>query len=127
MNFHLPQTLSDLLHYGSSYLDCNELEQQLSETIKAYHRFLAVNYLFGSRGSEFWDYHKGRLRELGYPLTHVVLLKAAVLIGLQESVNPGQAIGKLRKRVFPAGTEGDAGTTQSSSAVNGSLPSNGIE
>ncbi len=108
INRHLSQTLSDLLHYGSSYLTKDELEQQVGETLEGYRRFLAVNYLVGSRGKEFWDYHKGRLRELGYPLTHFVLLKAAVLLVLRESVNPGQAIGKLWRHVFPARMKGES-------------------
>jgi glycosyltransferase involved in cell wall biosynthesis len=100
MSFQLPQTLSDLLHYGSFYLDNNELRQQVSETVKRYRRFLAVSYLCESRKSEFWTYHKGRLKELGYPLTRSVLLKAVVLTGLQELVNPGQAIRKLWRRLL---------------------------
>jgi len=101
----LPQNLSDLLYYGSSYLCKNELERQVRERLKFYHLFLAVNYFVESRGKEFWDYHKGRLKELGYPLTHFLLLKAAVLTVVRESVNPGQAIGKLWKHVFPTRRE----------------------
>lgn len=108
INRHLSQTLSDLLHYGSFYLSKEELERQVTETLKGYHRFLAINYFVGSRGKEFWDYHKGRLRELGYPLTHFGLLRAALLLVLQESVNPGQAIGKLWSRVFPPRIEGES-------------------
>jgi glycosyltransferase involved in cell wall biosynthesis len=105
INRHLSENLSDLLHYGSFYLSKNELERQVSETLKGYHRFLAVNYFVGSREQEFWDYHNRRLKELGYPLTHRVLLKAAVLTVLRESVNPGQMIGKLWRHVFPAQME----------------------
>jgi glycosyltransferase involved in cell wall biosynthesis len=121
LNRHLSQTLDDLLHYGSSYLSKNEFERQLSETLKGYHRFLAINHFVGFRGKEFWDYHKGRLKELGYPLTHFVLLKAALLTVLQESVNPGQAIGKLWRHVFPTRAESSVGTAHIGSAVKGTL------
>lgn len=112
INRQLPQNLSDLLHYGSSYLSKNELERQVRETLKSYQRFLAVNYFVESRGKEFWDYHKGRLKELGYPLTHFALLQAAVLTVVREGVNPGQAIGKLWKHIFPARTKSGIGDAQ---------------
>jgi len=115
VNRQLPQNLSDLLHYGSAYLCENELERQVCETLKRYQRFLAVNYFLESRGKEFWDHHKGRLRELGYPLTYFALLKAAVLTVLQESVNPLQAIEKVWRHVFPGPTESGIGTAQSRS------------
>jgi glycosyltransferase involved in cell wall biosynthesis len=127
MNLHLPQTLSDLLQYGPSYLDKNELEQHVRETLRKYHRFLTVSYFLGSKGKEFWDYHKGRLREMGYPLTRGALLKAVVIMWLGEIVNPGQAIEKLWKRVFPARIVSHAVTSQSNSAANGLLPSNAKE
>jgi hypothetical protein len=63
---------------------------------------LVVNYFARSQGKEFWDYHKGRLEELGYPLTRFALFKAAVVTVLEESVNPGLAIEKLRRRLSSA-------------------------
>jgi hypothetical protein len=108
----LPQNLSDLLQYGPSYLSKDELERQVGETLKFYHRFLAVNYFVGSKGKDFWDYHKGRLKELGYPLTPFALLKAGVLTVVRESVNPGQAIAKLWKHLFPAPTRSGIGAAE---------------
>jgi hypothetical protein len=89
--------LSDLIEYGASYLSSIELEQQVKETLKYYHRFLAVKYCVGFRNSEFWEYHKSRLHELGYPLTRGALLKAAALTVLEEGVNPALALKKLQK------------------------------
>ncbi|HYU45493.1 MAG TPA: glycosyltransferase family A protein [Terriglobales bacterium] len=121
VNRHLSQTLSDLQLYGSSYLSKQEMERQLNETLTGYRRFLAVNYFVGFRDKEFWDYHKGRLAELGYPLSHLTLLKAAVLTVLQESVNPGEAIGKLWRHLFPARGEGAGETAQAGAAVKETL------
>jgi len=82
--------------YGPFYLTKAELENAMGETLREYHRFLAVSYFFGSRDRKFWEYHKGRLAELGYPLTRYVLFKGALRAILEESVNPGLAIKKLQ-------------------------------
>jgi hypothetical protein len=41
---------------------------------------------FRFRGNEFWNYHKKRLAELGYPLKQFALLKAAVVTAVEKSV-----------------------------------------
>jgi glycosyltransferase involved in cell wall biosynthesis len=119
INRYLSQTLHDLQVYGSFYLSKAELETQMRETLKDYHRFLAVNYFFTSRDKKFWDYHKGRLTELGYPLTRLALFKAAVRAILEESVNPGQAIKKLQE--FRSRSGRTKGGTGARSAGSGNL------
>ena len=121
INRYLSQTLSDLLAYGSFYLSKSELDQQVAEALNSYHRFLAVNYFVGSRDKKFWDYHKGRLQELGYPLSRLTLLKAAAVGVLHESVNPGQAIGKLWRHVFPVRKASGVEAAQASAAVKETL------
>ena len=98
---YLSAVLSDLLHYGPAYLDEREFKQQLQRLLKTYHRYLAVDYFVGFRDKEYWDYHKGRLAELGYPLSRMSLFKAAFIAVLEEVVNPLQAIRKLRLRLSP--------------------------
>jgi glycosyltransferase involved in cell wall biosynthesis len=98
---YLSAVLSDLLHYGPLYLDEREFKEQLQKLLKIYHRYLAVDYFVGFRGTEYWDYHKGRLAELGYPLSRMSLFKAAFIAVLEEVVNPLQAIRKLRLRLSP--------------------------
>jgi len=82
------QNLSDLLQYGSFYLSKDEFEQQVTEALEFYQPVLGRQLLCSFQGKEFWDYHKARLKELGYPLTRIILLKAAVRTILRESVNP---------------------------------------
>ena len=98
---YLSAVLSDLLHYGPLYLDEREFSEQLRKLLKIYHRYLAVDYFVGFRGKEYWDYHKGRLAELGYPLSRMSLFKAAFTAVLKEAANPLQAIRKLRLRLSP--------------------------
>lgn len=104
LNRYVSAYLSDLIHYGPSYLSQEELERLLKKRLSDYHRFLAVNAL-SFRGKDFWDYHRSRLEELGCPLTTAMLLKAAVITALQEILNPEQAIRKLCRRVFPHSTD----------------------
>jgi hypothetical protein len=68
MNRYLSACLNDLLTYGHSYLNTQEYENLLREQLNGYYGFLAANS-FRRRGKEFWDYHRGRLNELGFPIT----------------------------------------------------------
>jgi glycosyltransferase involved in cell wall biosynthesis len=78
MNRYSSAVLDDLLQYGSYYLSPDELKRELNNTLKHYLRFLAKNYLMGSKDKAFWDYHEDRLKALGYPLRRLDLLKTAM-------------------------------------------------
>jgi len=93
--------LSDLIQYGPNYLDQEELQRELRKNLKAYHRFLAVDYFVGFRGRAYWEYHRSRLAELGYPLSRLTLFKAGALAILEDAMSPFQAIRKLRRRIRP--------------------------
>lgn len=101
MNRYSSACLSDLLEYGPFYLNDKELKQELGKVLDDYHRFLAVNWFFGSRDQQFWHYHENRLRELGFPLRRSALLKTAMVTFLRKILNPEQAIRKLRARLSP--------------------------
>ena len=91
--------LNDLLQYGPFYLDKSELDRVVKATVSRYYQSLAVQWLTGRQGAEFWSYHRERLAELGFPLTRAVLLKAAVADVIRNGANPGLAFGKLRRRL----------------------------
>ena len=93
LNRYASACLSDLIHYGSWYLEPAELERLLKAQLDDYYRFLAVSLLEG-RGTEFWDFHRRTLAELGHPVTPVRLAKALFLKAMQEAANPGEAIRK---------------------------------
>jgi len=99
LNRYLSQTLNDLKEYGSFYLSEQELKGALRLALQEYRRFLALNYVVRRSDGEFWSYHRGRLDELGFPITRWVLFKAAVEAGMRELVNPGQALAKLQKHL----------------------------
>ena len=99
INRYASARLNDLMEYGPLYLSSKEQQQQIKRALNDYHRFLAINWLIGSRNKDFWNYHETRLRELGYPLRRFVLLKAATSCVLREILNPEQAIRKLWTRI----------------------------
>ena len=99
INRYASARLNDLMEYGPLYLSSKEQQQQIKRALNDYHRFLAINWLIGSRNKDFWTYHETRLRELGYPLRRFELMKAATLSVLREILNPEQAIRKLWMRI----------------------------
>ena len=97
--------LSDLITYGPSYLSDNELKTYVKKSLRGYRQQLGINYVLGSGGKEYWEYHKSRLAELGFPVTRFQLIRSAITAVLGEMVNPGKAIGKMWRRLFPKSTE----------------------
>jgi hypothetical protein len=81
------------------YLDQAELDRLINEALRRYYNFLAVEYILGYRGKEFWKYHSERLAELGHPLSRMLLLRAAMTHLGRELLNPVRAIKKLAKRL----------------------------
>ncbi len=79
--------------------DKSELNGWWTPPVSRYYQSLAVQWLTGRQGAEFWSYHRERLAELGFPLTRAVLLKAAVADVIRNGANPGLALGKLRRRL----------------------------
>jgi glycosyltransferase involved in cell wall biosynthesis len=94
INLSASAGLNNLIQYGHFYLNPEEFKRQLRKQLKRYYEYLAAN-LIASRGKEFWNYHKSRLEELGYPLTFSALLKAFWTKALREFMNPEQAIRKI--------------------------------
>jgi glycosyltransferase involved in cell wall biosynthesis len=101
INRYASAYLSDLIHYGPTYLNQDELERLVKARLAEYHRFLALS-LIPPRGKDFWAYHRARLEELGYPLTAAQLLKAAAVTLLRETLNPEEAIRKVWRKFVPA-------------------------
>jgi hypothetical protein len=89
--------LSDLQHYGAHCLSSDELNAAIKIVLDDYHRFLAVNRFFKSRGEDFWNYHRLQLQNLGYPLKRLQLFKALLTRVMRGLSNPEQALRKLRK------------------------------
>jgi glycosyltransferase involved in cell wall biosynthesis len=94
LNRYAPSCLRDLIEYGAFYLSKEERELKVAEALNYYYGFLAVS-IVGRKGKEFWDYHRSRLMELGYPLNTFKLLSVGAAKVFEEIVNPAQAVRKL--------------------------------
>jgi glycosyltransferase involved in cell wall biosynthesis len=99
MNRYSSAYLNDLIQYGHSFLSDEEYDRKLKEVLDSYYGYLAVNKM-AFRGTEFWNYHRSRLAELGYPMRPSLLLWVGVKKVLREFLNPEQAIKKIGKRIF---------------------------
>jgi hypothetical protein len=98
LNRYASAYLNDLKEYGPSCLSTDELRRRLKEELDDYDRFLAVN-MSRWRNKDFWNYHKGRRQELGYPIRPLQLLKAGASYAVQQALNPERALRKLMRRV----------------------------
>ncbi len=99
---YIPGLLSNLIEYGHCYLTSVELEKCLKNILDDYYRYLAVGFV-NFRDNKFWDYHKRRLKECGYPLSYAKLSKAVTANIIDLLFNPKQTIEKaLRRRSRPS-------------------------
>ncbi len=101
LNRYTSAYLNDVIRYGQYYLDPVELKQKTKQVLDGYYRFLAINYFIEFKKSDFWDYHKGRLRELGYPLKTSALYKAGLATLGRKVLNPVETMRKLVRRKAP--------------------------
>jgi glycosyltransferase involved in cell wall biosynthesis len=98
LNAYLASKIRDCVTYGPHYLTASELDKRIKTLLDEYYYFLAA-WAGNSRGKAFWDYHKKRLREAGYPLDTVRLIKAISLKYLNLLLDPRLAGEKLLKRL----------------------------
>lgn len=94
VNTYLSSWLSDLLEYGPAHLTSAELSGRRDEMLCDYYKFLAVS-VFHHRGRAFWDYHRQRLNETGYPLSRIRLTKDVIAKLLDLLLNPKQTVEKV--------------------------------
>jgi len=102
INAYLSSKLSDLLHYGPTYLTSQELQGRARDLLKQYYHFLAIAAV-NFRDQRFWNYHRRRLKELGYPLDILKLVTAISTKIFDLVLNPKctveRALRRMKKRV----------------------------
>jgi len=84
--------------YGPAYLTHDELEDRMNELQRDYYEFLAVAAV-NLRDSEFWNYHKTRLRRIGHRLRRTRLTGAICIKVLDLLLNPKNTIDKVLRRL----------------------------
>jgi glycosyltransferase involved in cell wall biosynthesis len=89
INSYLPSALGCLVRHGAFYLSPTELDQRVRRHLHNYYKFLAKS-LFKRMGSDFWRFHRLKLKEFGHPLSSARLSWAVVSLLLDKILNPKQ-------------------------------------
>ena len=110
LNANLSSRLSNLINYGSYYLKPSELEARKRELLDEYYRFLAVSAV-NFRERNFWQYHRTRLQEMGYPLSRLRLAKEVAKKAADLALNPKQTVERILRRIAPAKAGNPIGQT----------------
>ncbi len=97
-NSFLVDRLEFLVRYGPIYLSKQEYEKRMILLLNEYYEYLAerkVSFV----NSQFWDYQKRRLSELGYQIDNIRLAKAVFHKIMDLLFNPKRSIEKIIKRL----------------------------
>jgi glycosyltransferase involved in cell wall biosynthesis len=97
-NTYLPNDLYELMTYGPKYLTEAEVTQQVRERLRDYYRYLGEQ-VYRRRTREFWNFHRGKLATLGYPLSTTRLAASAISWALDLVLNPKSTAERVVRRV----------------------------
>lgn len=87
LNTYVASWLGDLIEYGPYYLTKDEMDRRMKELLTHYYRFLAGS-VFQRTDRAFWQYHRKRLAELGFPLSLPRFAAATAFKSLDYLLNP---------------------------------------
>jgi glycosyltransferase involved in cell wall biosynthesis len=99
VNSYPAADIEELVRFGPIYLTDEERTLRLRQATKRYYRFLAQSVL-ELRNKEFWDYHRGRMRELGTGINYFKLGRYVVYRILDAVLNPKRTIEGLVRRIM---------------------------
>jgi glycosyltransferase involved in cell wall biosynthesis len=97
VNSYPAADVEELVRFGPIYLTAEEQKVRLSEATKRYYRFLA-NSVLEMRNKEFWDYHRGRMKELGPGIDYFKLSRYVVYRLADLVLNPKRTIESVLRR-----------------------------
>jgi glycosyltransferase involved in cell wall biosynthesis len=97
VNSYPAADVEEMAKFGPIYLTSEEQKLRMSQVAKRYYHFLAESVL-EMRGKEFWDYHKGRMKQFGgidyFKLGRYVIYRIADLL-----LNPKRTVESFWRRV----------------------------
>lgn len=97
VNAYVSAEISDCQAYGDWYLTKEERDARIKELLSQYYAYLSVS-AFKLKGKPFWDYHAGRLNDLGFELD-ALRLSVGVVIKLSDLLlNPKDTVQMLLGR-----------------------------
>ena len=107
MNAYVSAAISDCQVYGEWYLTNQEREARIGELLDQYYTYLAASAL-KRKDKRFWNYHIGRLQELGFRLDKRKLSMGVASKLLDLLLNPKNTVqmvsGRMRlNRALKAG------------------------
>jgi glycosyltransferase involved in cell wall biosynthesis len=88
--------LTELVQFGPSCLNPEELEQRMKSRTKEYYQILAEG-LLQLRGRGYWEFHKTWLRKLGIPLSWPRLIQGLVMAFFGAISHPILALKSLAR------------------------------
>jgi hypothetical protein len=97
-NAYVSAAISDCQAYGEWYLTNREREARIGELLDQYYTYLAAS-AFKRRDKKFWNYHIGRLRELGFRLDKRKLSVSVVSKLLDLLLNPKNTVKMVSGRI----------------------------
>lgn len=101
LNAYVSAAISDCQAYGSWYLTRQELDARIDELLGQYYNYLSVS-AFKFKERSFWDYHVGRLNDLGYRLDagrlSIGIAKKLLDLLLNPKKTTEMAVGRMQSR-----------------------------
>ena len=88
---YISANISDCVTYGKFFLSSQEQETRIQALLDSYYAYLAYS-VYQFRDKAFWDYHAKRMGQIGYPLKHSRLIRAASANILNLVLNPSSLL-----------------------------------
>jgi hypothetical protein len=86
-----------LADYGRIFLASDEFERRFDELIDDYYYKILASAFVNRYPDKFWNYHKGRLKEIGVKFDRSRLLRAVIHKMIDLLCNPKQTMEKILK------------------------------
>src|SRR5262249_6909717 len=97
-NAYVSAEISDCQEYGDWYLSRHEKEARIGELLDQYYAYLTVS-AFKFKDRKFWDYHIGRLHDLGHRFDGLKLCKGIGAKSVDSILNPKGTIQTISRRI----------------------------
>ncbi len=97
LNSYVSSDLANLQDYGPFFLSKEEYERRFRQLMDEYYLYLASSTL-KFRSSDFWDFQRGRLNDLGHPLSYAKLAKVISGKLIDLVLNPKDTTEKLIRK-----------------------------
>jgi len=120
-NTYVPGLLHLLVKFGPTYLTEDERSTRIREVLRDYYRSLARS-VFARRDAAFWQYHRTKLTELGYPMSRARIAGAAISMIVDLLINPKVTLQKLKDRANHRAADGHAALALDPPASSGRPP-----